>query len=347
VVIFSVIVFVTIVALQMIIYLAQTGAPLVWSYGKEGFNFTSPEIFKVLFSYRKGLFVYSPVLLLAILGMMVGLSKGRRGFMGLMVFLMLVTWVISSWWMWYYGGSFGQRAFIEYLPFFAIGLAFVLENGWGFIRPWFFYIVSILFIAIQLIQTYQYKNNILPFDNLSKTKYWNLFLRTGEDLAWYYPGYEGEDSYEGTDSLLIYHDMETELGWGNENQFSTEDSHQGIRASKMRSTDQYGITYRKKISEINVETNVVRVSSWIKTKSRTTDLVFVCSVEDESGNGYFWKKYPVRPQLVGSNEWSWVTCLFKCGVPQDSTDKFVIYPMKSDETTVYVDDLEISFIKAE
>ncbi len=342
----SILVCAAIVSCQILIYLVQTGAPLVWSYGKEGFNFTSPEILNVLFSYRKGLFVYSPVLLLSVLGMMVGWSKGRKGFAELMAFLVLVTWVISSWWMWYYGGSFGQRSFIDYLPFFAIGLAFILKNGWGIFRPTIFYILGILLVGVQLIQTYQYRNNILPFDNISKTKYWNLFLRTGDDLAWYYSGYEGQDSYVAIDSVLVSNDMETPLGWGNEHQLTAEESKGGDNSARMTSTDQYGLTYRKPVSELALQPDLVRISCWVKAdSSRITDLAFVCSIEDSTGAAYYWRKYPLRPQLKGKNVWSWTTGLYKCGLPRDSTDKFVIYPLKSDNATVCLDDLEISFVR--
>ncbi|MCB7372887.1 hypothetical protein LI003_23625, partial [Bacteroides caccae] len=46
---------------QLIIYRWGTGEFIVYSYTKEGFNFLHPEIIKVLFSYEKGLFVYTPI----------------------------------------------------------------------------------------------------------------------------------------------------------------------------------------------------------------------------------------------------------------------------------------------
>jgi len=346
VMLFSFIALVGMVAVQVVIYMVQTGKLFVWSYKEEGFNFASPEIFNVLFSYRKGLFVYSPVLFLATGGMIAGISKGKARYAWLLLFLSVVTWVISSWWMWYYGGCFGQRAFIDYLPFFGIGLAFVFQYGWGFLRPWFFYAVSSLLIGVQLVQTYQYVNNILPFDNMSKTKYWNLFLRTGDDLAWYYSGYEGQDSYTAIDSSVAIHDMETPRGWGNEQQLSSVESYNGTGSSKMSTSDQYGITYRKAVSSIPFRPNLVRISCWTKADSRTTNLSLVCSIEDSTGAVYFWKKYPLRPQFAGRNKWSLTTALFKCNFPRDSTDKFVIYPMKSDDATVHLDDLEVSFVHA-
>lgn len=336
----------SIVLIQPLIYLIQTGAPFVWSYQEEGFNFLSPELYNVLFSYRKGLFVYCPILLLSVLGMLVGLRKERARYTWLLVTLALVSWVIASWWMWYYGGCYGQRAFIEYYPLFAIGLAYLLQRGWWFIEPRVFVLMGVLLIGVQLVQTYQYKASIIPFDNMNKERYWNLFLRTGDDLKWYYLADANQNKYIGIDSLYLRHDLETEIGWGNENQRTNEQAFQGNFGAVMNSEEMYGLTVRKPVSYIKVSANVVRVSAMVKANSSTTDLSFVCALEDSSGASYFWQKRPLRPQFEGRNEWVRVTSIFKCGFSRDSTDRFTIYPMKSDDATVYFDNVEVSFITA-
>lgn len=335
----SVLVCVAIMCLQPLIYFLQTGSPLVWSYQEEGFNFTSPEIVNVLFSYRKGLFVYSPILLLATLGLFAAWRKRKPGFGEALFVLALVTWGISSWWMWYYGGCYGQRAFIEYLPLFALGLAFLVQ------RSTVAKVVALLLVGVQLIQTYQYVNHIIPFDNMNKEKYWNLFLRTGDDLAWYYSGYQGQDTYSAVDSTVTTNNLEEQLGWGNEQQRTEQVAYQGSWSSCMTSEDQYGPTFKAPSQNENV--NLVRVSGWVRSDSWTTDLAFVCAIEDSTGSSYFWHKRPLRPQFNGRNEWSWVTGLFRCGNPRNATDSFVVYPMKSDGAEVCFDDLEISFITAE
>ena len=333
---------IAIMAVQPMIYILQTGKPFVWSYQKEGFNFLHPEVINVLFSFRKGLFVYCPALLLAMGGIFIGVSKRKLGFAELLLFLALITWVISSWWMWYYGGSFGHRAFIEYYPFFAIGFAFALRHGLGVIGPKSVLAIGVTLIAIQLLQTYQYNKHIITFDNMNETKYWNLFLRTGDDLAWYYSGYEGQDSYTGKDSIVIRNNMEAALGWGNEQQLTDEKPYAGTRSAHMSCSDQYGPTFRRSANEMNVD--LIRISAWVWSDSRITDLAFVCAIEDSTGSSYFWNKRPLRPQFNGTGNWTQVTALFRCGQPRNNLDTFVFYPMKSDCAEVYLDDLEISFV---
>lgn len=333
------------VGLQPLSYLIQTGSPIVWSYEGEGFDFLNPEFYNVLFSYRKGLFIYCPILLLALVGVVVGFFKSRGRYAWLAFFLFVSTWIISSWWMWYYGGSYGHRAFIEYYPFFAIGLAALIMHGIGFIKPWVFTIIGSMLILLQGVQTYQFNKHIITFDNMTKTKYWNLFLKTGDDLAWYYSGYEGQDSYEGIDSLVVRHDFETELGWGNEHQILENPNSQGLVA-KMTAEDGYGPTFRKPVSEIRIPLNNVRIKTRVNSNSRSSDVALVCSIEDSTGSAYFWKRYPLRPQFRGAGNWSDASALFRCGAPRDVSDTFVIYPMKSDGSSVLLDDFEVSFIQA-
>ena len=89
---------------------------------------SSPHFLEVLFSGWRGLFVWSPVLLPAFVGLAI-LARRRRllDCVWLAAFL-LQTWVIGGWATWYGGASFGQRFFINLLPGFALGLA------WLFLR---------------------------------------------------------------------------------------------------------------------------------------------------------------------------------------------------------------------
>lgn len=341
----SIIVFVGVVALQPILYLIQVGAPMFWSYQGEGFNFLSPEFFNVLFSYRRGLFVYAPILLLAVIGIFAMRKRNEMQANALLFFLLVITWIISSWWMWYYGGAFGHRAFIEYIPFFAIGLVHLIQFGWGIFRPWFVIILGLMCIGIQGVQTYQYVHHILPFDGIDRTKYRSLFLRTGEDLQWYYPGNSGQDSYAGMDSTVLIHDMEASHDWGGEQQISDSIAFSGTKSSCLKQ-DNFGITLRIKAKDIPVSANVVRISGMVNSSSWQSDVSFVCTIQDSTEAAYFWRKKPLRPQFSFGTEWNKCSAVFFCGAARHASDTFVLYIMKEDQHEVCLDDMEITFIHA-
>jgi hypothetical protein len=58
-----------IIALQCILWHLQTGEFIVYSYTNEGFNFSAPMFTDILFSYQKGLFIYTPILFIGLFGL--------------------------------------------------------------------------------------------------------------------------------------------------------------------------------------------------------------------------------------------------------------------------------------
>ena len=123
----SIVIILSICSIQLIIYKWQTGTFFVYSYGKEGFNFGSPQIANFLFSYKKGFFLYTPICLISLFGF-ASIWKDKFKVITLFCFLFFVVYTLSSWWMWYYGGSFSSRVMVDFLPFYAILLGLLLQG---------------------------------------------------------------------------------------------------------------------------------------------------------------------------------------------------------------------------
>lgn len=169
-------IFIFIIAIQFIIYKISCGSFFVYSYTGEGFNFSSPHMLDILFSYRKGLFLYTPVYLLCLWGLFFIYKKSKWEFVTLISFLVFLVYILSSWWSWWYGGSFSSRPFIEFLPIFAICLALLLNNTKQTIHKPLIGLVILLILFCQ-VQIYQYRYNQITWDNMTKEKYWDVFLR--------------------------------------------------------------------------------------------------------------------------------------------------------------------------
>lgn len=173
--IIAILLVIAIPAIQLMIYYVQTGEFFVYSYRGEGFDFLHPHMIDILISYRKGFFVYTPLAFLSLFGGYFLWKKSRFEFFSLLLFLFLVTWVLSSWRQWYYGGSFSARVYIEYLPFFILLLGLLVDRlkkpG---IRK---LVISVVFILIVLcqFQTYQYRLAVIHWSEMTKEKYWEVF----------------------------------------------------------------------------------------------------------------------------------------------------------------------------
>ncbi|MFT6922215.1 MAG: hypothetical protein ACJA1C_001217 [Crocinitomicaceae bacterium] len=177
----------SIIFIQCIFWYLQSGSFILYSYQSEGFDFSSPEIFNMLFSYKRGLFVYTPVMFIALSGVVwLLIKKNYYLLITWFLFFSILTYIFSSWWIWFYGAGYGLRVFIEYYPLFLIPFA-VMLNQISF--KWRVGIMALAFLTIPLniIQTYQYKSFILHWTQMDKEKYWTVFLKTDDrykGLVW-------------------------------------------------------------------------------------------------------------------------------------------------------------------
>jgi hypothetical protein len=88
-----------------------------------------------------------------------------------------LTYVLSSWNNWWYGGSFSSRVFAEYIPLFAILMGITLENFKKSLSGRFYISLIFLLVIICQIQIYQYRYYHIHWENMTKEKYWDEFLR--------------------------------------------------------------------------------------------------------------------------------------------------------------------------
>ena len=120
---------------QLVSWKYSFGGWIVSSYGAqgEGFNFAYPHLLSVLFGLESGFLFWAPILGLAILGWPFTKEGGEWKF-AILVCSLLQLWIVASWHMWTFGGSFGHRAFVETYSLWAFPLAGAL--GWIFQKRW-------------------------------------------------------------------------------------------------------------------------------------------------------------------------------------------------------------------
>jgi hypothetical protein len=167
---------------QVLLYRAATGAWFANPYAGAGGTFTnlsSPRVAHVLFSAQKGLFFWSPVLLLAIPGVFSPGAWARDWRAGALSVLAVQTYLLASWHDWQLGGSFGHRGFTDLLGLFTPFLAATFTRTAAGPR-WAKSAVALLAaaaIALSVFQMLQYWRGILPIADTSLEQYGKVFLR--------------------------------------------------------------------------------------------------------------------------------------------------------------------------
>lgn len=164
---------------QMIYWKFTTGSLLYFSYQNEGFFFNNPQIIKGLFGYRKGWLLYTPLMFFAIINIILLLKKNKEFFLPIFIFTFSNIYIIFSWWCWWYGGTYGQRVFIESYSIYSIPIALGINYGLKTYK--FTKIITYLLIAFlithQIFQTIQFNYKSIHYDSMTKRAYWDSFLR--------------------------------------------------------------------------------------------------------------------------------------------------------------------------
>lgn len=88
-----------------------------------GFNFLQPQLLAVLFSPNNGLFLWTPLTLLGVIGFFLP-GFMRREYKKYFLFVMLAQlYLVASWSTWWQGASYSGRMFVSILPILAFGMA--------------------------------------------------------------------------------------------------------------------------------------------------------------------------------------------------------------------------------
>ena len=167
---------------QLLYWKAVTGQWIFYSYVNpgEGFDFFPPHLANFLFSYRKGWLIYTPLMLFALAGIPLLWKRRREAFWAVLAFLLVNLWVISAWSCWWYaGGSFSSRSLVPAYVVLALPLGLGLQSAFRHKRwRWPAGLLVSLFVLLNLFQTWQWGQRILPKDRITKAYYWAVFGRT-------------------------------------------------------------------------------------------------------------------------------------------------------------------------
>ena len=173
----AIVVLLLIITIQPTLYYLETGRWMIYTYGNESLRPLDAHILDFLLSYRKGFFVYTPLALISLWGLRkLSITNAWRS-LTIALFLAAVVWLLSSWNVWWYGGSFSQRPMVEFLPFFAFLLSLSLlhqENQ----KLSIIKIFGVLAVVLCMFQTLQYRYYLIHWERMDKAHYWRVFLST-------------------------------------------------------------------------------------------------------------------------------------------------------------------------
>lgn len=165
---------------QLFYWKSVTGNYFFYSYvnSGEGFDFMTPYTLKFLFGFRKGWFIYTPLMIFSVLGFYSLFKRKRSLFYTIFIFCIVNIYIVSSWTCWWYaGGSFSSRSLMPVHSLLAIPLGYFIEDI-RLARKSTRYMVSGLFallVILNLFQTWQWANKILSKERMTQKYYFATF----------------------------------------------------------------------------------------------------------------------------------------------------------------------------
>lgn len=147
----------------------QTGSFFAWSYRGESFNFNQLRLLQSWFSYRIGIFLHHPVLLICVPGIFILYKSNLYKSIVWIIYFLISSYLISSWWCWDYESVFGHRGFSEHFLIFIFPLLYLYQFTRKKSVIWFLVGITLLY---SLMRFYQKVENIFPNQKFTAKTYW-------------------------------------------------------------------------------------------------------------------------------------------------------------------------------
>lgn len=257
---------------QLIYWKLYAGEFIYYSYNNngEGLDLLSPHVLNVLFSFRKGWLIYTPVMIFSIVGFYHLYKNYRKLFFPAVLFFIVNFYLVSSWSTWWYAGSFSQRALMQSYAVMALPLGALLsfplrkslKIGGG--------IILLFLVGLNLFQTGQISNGILNESRMTKAYYFSVFGQTT------LPTEEQKElllikrSVTSVDEFL--HPEKYQLILEEKNDFENEktggtifnNAHSGDYVFKMNKAHPFSPAIKKKFNELTQQDHAwIKITAWV------------------------------------------------------------------------------------
>ncbi|MFN3874691.1 MAG: hypothetical protein ACK4L7_02115, partial [Flavobacteriales bacterium] len=289
--------------------------------------------------------LWAPVLLLALLGTAWMLAKDRVRGAWLLAYWAANTYIISAWWIWYYGSGFGSRPFVDHYPVLALPIAFALQrmDAWGRHAARAFIIAC---CALQLFQWWQFNTGILHPESMDRAKYAFTFLRADRALIGALGGNYQAPPYNPKGMTPVLEescDFEHRCAhWSGNGIRHRDDAFSGGNAVVFDGSDEYGLAFEAGTDELPAGRALYLELGLQRRQERPGDakgLLGITEVRRADGGTAYYEPFAYSPLPAKPGQWEQVE--YRIPVPaleQGDVLKFYFWD-KGRGSKVLIDDV--------
>ena len=340
--------------LQPIYWKIYSGHFFYYSYEDQGFDWLKPHILDGLFSFRKGWFIYTPIMIFAVLGFIPLLKRKTYFFWAIAIYFLINLYIVYSWSIWWYGGSFGARALVHSYAVLSLPLAAMVAF---LLKRKVLAIISLTFmllcVDLNLMMTWQAhaRDGGWHSEAMTKAYYWKIFGTSRPkkaDKKFLDVKRELKSTKGMTIRTLYANDFESDTTGS----LTMAHAYSGKKAYLLNADNQYTPAYEVKVDQLTP-----KPGSWIRVKAR---VFFIQMQWNEWQMAQFVTQFVregrrspytgVRIQRL-TDPWQWHDLQYEVRIPtvdNKPEDLLKVYVWNSGSNTeVYVDDIVVELIEPE
>lgn len=331
---------------QFIYWKAATGHWFLDTYNNagEGFDFLSPHTWPFLFSFRKGWYIYTPLMLVTTAGIWLLRRHWREAYKPVLVFFLLNLFVLSSWTNWWYADSFGSRAMVGSYAVMALPLAVVLQWAWAgsrFRRAGMAFVLAVCTL-LNLFQYWQFKHGIIYSSRMTWAAYKAGFGKTEvpadmEDLLLVYRSYSGDQGRPDSTKYMRVPmpEVAVQLPAADTVLLDTATGQQ-VHAYRLDGQHPFSPALHIPFHELTAHDHAWIEAEWkVMMPDPGTKGSFVSTFE-HGGKNYAYTSKDVEKKNLPANVWTTVRTYYLTPEVRSSKDLFVSYFWLRDTLPLYV-----------
>jgi hypothetical protein len=349
---------------QLIYWKIFTGKFFFYSYDNpgEGFEFLRPYLANVLFSFRKGWLVYTPMMIFSIIGFYFLFKQNRKLFLPFSVYFILNLYLVSSWSCWWYAESFGQRSLVQSYVVMSVSLGYFVsfvQNKTKALRI-ITLVIFLFFIMLNLFQTWQLNHGIIHGSRMTRAYYMAVFGKTKMDpdlknLLLVERSAVNEEYFKASSGYLLpktlfFNDFENAEP-GSQVRVTDSLAYSGKYCLKMTAAQRFSPGFNIAFKDLTAKDHAwIRASAYVFPVSGLENdslLMVVTFSHDEKYYKYRAASFANRHLNIVKNQWNLLTLDYLTPEVRSVNDILSVYVWYRGAGEVFIDDVKVEEIEPE
>jgi len=337
---------------QLIYWKMYYGKWLFNSYGAnagEGFEFLHPYLYEVLFSFRKGWLIYTPIMVFGIIGFYFTHKYNRSLFAAIFLYFACNFYIVASWSCWWYAQSFSQRALIPSYPIMAIALGYFLTwlQNRKLVMNVLLGTIMVSLSLLNIFQTIQYYKGVLHGDRMTRDYYMATFGKlqatdADRQLLLINRSFDGTETFQDSSLYTMKYTerLDFNIPGASENYVMIGDS----SAFRLDSLTIYSPAIERAYKLITDEDHAwVRVSADVYITEDAARNPF-CAVTHltHKGYAYKYKTFESVDMKLALNQWNKISFDYLTPEVRRPSDPLKVYFWLMGSRPVYIDNLQVA-----